>query len=169
MELENRRQENLLIAAKFLLRLTAIGLIFRAFIFFFPTFLPLQKAFAYVSASLLDLFIPEITRNGIDIQAGEWFRVTRDCTGWKSAAALTGISVASKSWSWKFLAKGFLLIASANVLRIVTVIYLDFAGVASFELTHGILWRWGLTALVLGYWLHHVRALDLRKNMISGV
>lgn len=165
MEFENERQEKLFLTSKFLLRLLALGIVFRVAIFLLPTMIPLQKAFAAVSAIILETAIPEITRSGIDIKAGEWFRITRDCTGWKSVAALTGISVASKTWNLKFLLKGILLIAAANVLRIVTVIYLDFAGIASFDLVHGFFWRWGLTAIVLGFWLYHIRDLDIKEKL----
>ncbi|WEL19297.1 exosortase/archaeosortase family protein [Candidatus Nanohalococcus occultus] len=166
-EVETERQEKLLAASKFLFRLLVLGVVFRAIIFLVPTMIPLQKAFAAASTFLLEFLIPEVSRSGIDIMAGEWFRVTRDCTGWKSIAALTGISIASKTWTKSFWGKGVLLIAGANLLRIVTIIYLDYSGIASFDLVHGFLWRWGLTAVVLGYWIYHVKDLDVRKKLVK--
>lgn len=145
--------EKLARASRFLARFLALGLVFRLVSTVFPTFLPLQELYAYLTATSLEIAGFPAARNGVEILLGDWFRITRDCTGWKSVSALLGLSVASKSYEARKIGLGIAIILLLNLARIVTVILLHYTGIASFSVTHGILWRWGLTLAVLSYWV----------------
>lgn len=80
--------------------------------------------------------------------------ITQDCLGWKSMAAFTGLMYASDSIrdNLEVLFTGILLVEAANIVRVFTTVYLAHQGIIPFEVIHGFLWKWGLTALVLLIW-----------------
>jgi len=57
----------------------------------------------------------------------------------------------------KHVFTGIGLILLANTLRIVTTIHLAETGIISFEIIHGFLWKWSLTAIVLATWIYWFR------------
>lgn len=117
----------------------------------------LRSLHATVSAELLSFTGLEATGSGPFIQ-GEQFiiDVTRDSTGWKSLLALTALIVASGR-SFRRTVHGILFGAAvvfvANILRITSMFYAVAVFNVEYELLHTLLWRWGLTAVVLGTWL----------------
>lgn len=117
----------------------------------------LRQGMAAASTPILRVLGVEAVRNGAFIDAGTFLiNVTRDSTGWKSALALTALIIATPaSWRRRIqgIAIGVVVIAAANVLRIVTMVYASVVHQAPYELLHTVLWRWGLTLVVLGAWL----------------
>ena len=161
MEFEKDQIEKLEAISVFLLRFAAAGIVFNILILLVPTIIPLQKFFASATALSLEFLGLTVERSGIDVLTSKgWYRITRDCTGWKSAIALFGLSFASKTWSVKLLSQALTLILSVNLVRIVSLIFLDQTGLASFQLVHGTAWRWGLMAVVLGFWSWKIRGTE---------
>jgi len=82
--------------------------------------------------------------------------ISMDCTGWKSAYALTALAVATPAvWKkrLKFLLAGIPAIFFINYIRIVsTIAYAQKFGLATLEVIHSVLWQEGLVAAVLALW-----------------
>ncbi|MFB6147932.1 MAG: hypothetical protein ABEJ66_03535, partial [Candidatus Nanohaloarchaea archaeon] len=90
----------------------------------------------------------------------------------KSMAAFTGLLFASGSLKkhYRFLAAGLLGLFLANIARVTSTVYLSHAGLISFDIIHGTLWKWGLTAVVLGLWLYwsrHQEDFLMRNREVS--
>ncbi|MBC5793068.1 MAG: exosortase/archaeosortase family protein [Nanohaloarchaea archaeon] len=161
-EPENEKQRKLLETSKFIGKLVLAGIIFQILLFLGVDLEPFQELLAHITSSLLSFLGIDFTVQGY-LLVGETvdYLITRDCTGWKSVAAFTGLMFASEGHrNWKYLASGVLLIQLVNVLRIVTTVYLSYTGIISFDIIHSIFWRWGLTFVVLvlwGLWLFESR------------
>lgn len=88
-------------------------------------------------------------------------KIVKDCLGWKSMLALTGLILATRGIEIKerfhgiFL--GLVLVQGFNILRLFTTFYIVVAYSLNFEIVHSFIWRWGLTFLVLGIWLIWLR------------
>jgi len=151
-------EEKLLEATKFMAKLAVAGVIFRAIIAISPNTYFLESFLAFLTGNIIQIFekSTRIVGNRIIIDSSI-FVVTQDCLGWKSIAAFIGLSWASKLYkSYKILFAGVIAISIANVVRIVSTVLLAQYSIISFEIIHGLLWRWGLTFLVFvlwGYWL----------------
>lgn len=83
--------------------------------------------------------------------------IVRDCVGWKSFMALAGLIFAVRGVDMRKrlagLAAGIPLIFIGNVARLSsTFIITQREGAAVFDSLHGLLWKWGLVALVLVLW-----------------
>lgn len=117
----------------------------------------LRRRMAAASVAGLHVIGVEAVQDGAFIEAGTFLiDVTRDSTGWKSVLALTALIVATPaSWRRRIngVALGVVIVAAANVLRIVTTVYASVVHQVPYELLHTVLWRWGLTVVVLGVWL----------------
>jgi len=152
----NEKQRRLLDALKFLLGLTAFGLVFRTADTWLPPMPGVQSAYADLIAVILQP-LGQVDVSGFRVRfEGVNYLITRDCLGWKSWSALTGLTVASFDRSLSYRAKGVaagaILILLLNTLRISSTIYLANLGIG-FDLLHTVTWRWGMTATILALWL----------------
>ncbi len=115
-----------------------------------------RTATARVSAAALNLIGIDAVSTGTFIQTAELLvDVTRDSTGWKSIVAFTALVAAAKRpLRTKVMAvvAGTAVILAANLLRITSMVYAVTVFAVDYELLHGLLWRWGLTAAVLVSW-----------------
>ncbi len=161
-EPENERQRKLFETSGFIGKLLLAGLFFQLILFLGLDLEPFQELLARITSSLLGFLGIDFAVQGY-LLVGESvdYLITRDCTGWKSVAAFSGLMFASEGHrNWKYLISGIVLIQLANILRIVTTVYLSYSGIISFEIIHSIFWRWGLTFVVLvlwGLWLRERR------------
>lgn len=117
----------------------------------------LRRFFARISAAVLSGIGIAASSLGTTVSTETLVvEVSRDSTGWKSVMAFTALVVAARrSLRWKLtgIVAGVAAIAVANVLRIVSMIYLVVVYGVPYELLHTVLWRWGLTGIVLGLWV----------------
>ncbi len=157
----DERQEKLYETSVFLARLLAAGIVFQAILFIYPDTYSLQAGLTGLVSTLLNWIGVPSYYEGIFIFLGESsFRVTQDCLGWKSIAAFMGLMFASSGnlrEHRNFILAGISALVVGNVVRVITTIYLSHINLISFEIIHGIFWKWGLTALVLVLWLYWLR------------
>lgn len=168
----NRRQEKLFEVVKFLSKLVFTGLIFQAILYIYPDTNSAQAFLAQIIAVLVDpLMKASFTASGIDVLTdGVRYIITQDCLGWKSMAAFTALIFASTERyrkNLKYVFGGLVVIFLANIVRIVTTIYLSHTGIISFEIIHDTLWKWSLTGLVLLLWVLWFEKLQYVENPIS--
>lgn len=154
----SEKQERLLETNIFLGKMLFVGAIFHLILFIYPDTTPLQSAYADMIAGLMNQFGYSFTSSGVYVLPG--YEITQDCLGWKSMMAFTALIYASSekvSEHVKYILAGIGVLAVANVVRIVTTIHLSDIGLISFEVIHGVLWKWSLTALVLVAWVYWFR------------
>lgn len=168
----NERQEKLFEGLKFFSKLLFAGLIFQAVLYIYPDTSGFQAFLAQIIAILVDpLMKASFTASGIDVVTeGVRYIITQDCLGWKSMAAFTALIFASTERykkNLKYVFGGLFLIFFANIVRIVTTIYLSHTGVISFEIIHDTLWKWSLTVLVLGMWVIWFEKLQYVDEPVS--
>lgn len=154
----NKRQKKLFKGLKFFSKLIFAGLIFQAVLYIYPDTTGFQTFLAQIIAFLVDpLMKASFTASGIEVVTdGVKYIISQDCLGWKSIAAFTALVFASTEKygeNLKYVFAGVLLIFIANIVRIITTIYLSHTGVISFEIVHDTLWKWSLTGLVLLMWV----------------
>lgn len=120
-----------------------------------------RAATATVSGTVLSLAGLDVTTVASTIHGENLvLDVSRDSTGWKSILAFSALvfaTSAGRSSKLKAIAAGTVVLLAANVLRITTMFYAVDVFAVDYELLHSLLWRWGLTVVVLGtwlYWLH---------------
>ncbi|MDY6776802.1 MAG: exosortase/archaeosortase family protein [Candidatus Nanohaloarchaea archaeon] len=117
----------------------------------------LREAVALLSSGLVEVLGVETAHHGSFISSGNLLvDVTRDSTGWKSVmvfAALVFATGKRLSYKIKGLAVGTAAIFVVNLLRISTMIYAVRVFEVEYELLHMLLWRWGLTFVVLSLWI----------------
>lgn len=156
----DERQQKLFQTSLFLGKLLAAGAVFQTFIFLYPETYGIQSWYAGMITGLLNSLGLEATSSShyVLMDSGI-YRITQDCLGWKSMAAFTGLVFASGPLRrhYRFLLAGFLTLMIANVVRVVSTVYLSHTGFVSFDIIHGTLWKWGLTALVLIIWFYWFR------------
>ena len=145
----------------FMIKLLAVGIVFRAVILLDPSTWYFQKSLASISAEMLGALGYRFSVQGA-LLVGEptSYLITRDCLGWKSMAAFIGLVAATGRGirrSLKVSVVGVVIIGIANTLRIVSTIILSESGLISFDVVHGFLWQWGMTALVLCSWYAWLR------------
>lgn len=160
----NERQRKLYETSVFLGKLLIAGIIFQGILFLYPDTYGIQVFFTQITTGALNLIGLPATSSGIIIFLEESsYRVTQDCLGWKSIAAFTGLMFASTerlSEHRNFLLFGIAALGFGNLVRVVTTIYLSYADIISFEIVHGLFWKWGLTVLVMILWLYWFRKAD---------
>jgi exosortase/archaeosortase family protein len=152
----SEKQKKFLEANIFLGKMLSIGAVFHLILFLYPNTVPVQKAFAGITTSFMNFFGYDFSHYSVYIMdAGTGYEITQDCLGWKSMMAFTALMISSGGVrkNLKYLGIGLLAIVFTNFLRVVTTIHLSEAGIISFEIIHGFLWRWSLTAIVLAAWL----------------
>ncbi len=84
--------------------------------------------------------------------------VSRDCIGWKSMLAISGLVFAVRKVGLEKKLKGVLaglcILFIGNIVRMFTTVYMAGKyGLYFFTLLHSFLWQWGLMALVLIIWV----------------
>lgn len=154
----SEKQERMLETNIFLGKMLLVGAIFHLILFIYPDTTYLQSIYADMIAWLMNQMGYSFVSNGVYVLPG--YEITQDCLGWKSMMAFTALVYASSekfSNHFKQILAGIGLIAVANVVRIVTTIHLSEIGLISFEVIHGFLWKWSLTALVLLAWIYWFR------------
>ena len=153
--------ERLLETFIFVSKLLFAGLIFQAVLYINPSTYQVQVAFTSMISGLLSAAGIELTHSGIRIFTAESaYIIVQDCLGWKSMAAFLGLVWASTSRTVEhlnFILAGLGVLVIGNIVRVFSTVYLAEIGWISFELIHGILWRWSLTILVLGMWAYWLR------------
>lgn len=128
----------------------------------------LRSLNAAISSTLLNFVGLSTTSAGSTITADTLIvDVSWDSTGWKSMLAFTALVLATNR-DLRTKVSGILfgatILFAANILRITSMIYaVDVFGVP-YELLHTILWRWGLTVMVLGTWLLWLQRPSLAFN-----
>ncbi|MFB6115623.1 MAG: exosortase/archaeosortase family protein, partial [Candidatus Nanohalobium sp.] len=130
----NERQIKLYQMLVFFAKLLAVGLVFQAILYIYPDTTGIQALLADLIAAVVNPIMKDpFTASGIEIVTkGEIYIITQDCLGWKSMAAFIALVFAS---SEKFLDHSKALIAGiglifvANVVRIVTTIFLAHGGI----------------------------------------
>jgi len=155
----------------FVAKLLITGLIFQALIFLNPDTTQIQQAFAVFMASLFNMAGLEMTQTGIRILSDEAvYVIVQDCLGWKSKAVFLGLMYASTQRfleNIKFIATGLVVLAVTNIVRVFTTVYLAEMNIISFDVIHGVLWRWSLTIVVLGLWFYWLRKKNRGTSLKS--
>ncbi len=94
-------------------------------------------------------------------------KIVKDCLGWKSFVALSGLIISTRKVRWKNkllgILMGLLLIILGNVVRLVTTIYFGAKHIVNFEIIHTIIWQWGLTFFILIIWLMWLKYFSEKK------
>lgn len=145
----------------FIFKLLLAGLIFRAVLFFNPSTYQVQSAFANMMSWLLNASGIEAMNTGTRIFTEKSiYVIVQDCLGWKSMSMFVALVYASTQRTLEYanyILGGLTLLFAANIVRVYSTIYLAEAGIISFEVIHGFLWRWSLTVIVLGLWIYWLR------------
>lgn len=154
----NQRQERLLDTSIFLGKLLMLGIPFQLLLILEPDTKGIQTFYADLINSIL-LFLGYSSNSlGIDILLNDQiYRITQDCLGWKSMAAFAALIVASGKKVNKnlhLILGGLTIIFVANIFRIITTILLSDSGIISYSVIHGVLWKWGLTFLIIVLWAY---------------
>ncbi|MFB6203396.1 MAG: archaeosortase/exosortase family protein [Candidatus Nanohaloarchaea archaeon] len=157
----SERERKLFDTLVFMTKFLAVGLVFQVILWIYPDTSSLQAGFAVLINQILDLLgFDFVTRGTYIISTSVDYVITQDCLGWKSMMAYIGLMFASSEdlrAHLKALAGGLGVIAVANVVRVVTTIYLSHMDIISWDIIHGLLWKWGLTAVVLVVWFYWFR------------
>lgn len=107
---------------------------------------------AGVSYEVMDVFLL------VDCGSFVWtIEIIKDCVGWKSFMAVSGLMFAVRKVALRRRMIGILaampLIYIGNTFRIFTSIYLSILfGYEWFDFIHNVLWQGGLIALVIAIW-----------------
>ncbi|MFB6192709.1 MAG: exosortase/archaeosortase family protein [Candidatus Nanohaloarchaea archaeon] len=162
------RQEKYARTLAFLSKLLIAGAVFHLILFIYPDTYSLQSALARQVNALLSWTGLDFHRRGIYlISDTAKYYITQDCLGWKSMSMYTALVFASSTRFRKHLKElftGLIVIYIANLVRVTSTIYLSYKGVISFEVIHGFLWKWGLTAVVMILWMAWYRKLEEEED-----
>ncbi len=148
----------------FILKLFLAGVMFRAVIFLNPDTYMIQSYLAEITKQTVNFLGLGLERDGIFLLGSEKsFVVDQDCLGWKSMSVFIALVFAStKNFlrHWKILLIGLTILSLANLLRVVSTVYLSYIGVISFDLIHNFLWQWGLSFIVLAVWVYWLKNIQ---------
>ncbi len=151
------RQQALFSAFHFLVVFTVLAVPFYAVLHSGWDGSPLRELHAAVSTYVLSVLGLEVSSTGSFIVGSELvLDVTRDSTGWKSVLAFTALVIAAGRPVQKTvygIVVGIGVLFVANVVRITSMFYAVTVYNIGYELLHTVLWRWGLTAVVLVTWI----------------
>ena len=148
------KQEKMLKANIFLVKMLAVGFVFHVILWIYPDTSDIQAFYAQFITLLMNGFGYGFEAVGVYVLPG--YEITQDCLGWKSMMAFTALVVSSTSEylrNVKYVFGGLVLVAVANTLRVITTIHFSEAGLISFEIIHGFLWKWSLTFVVFASWI----------------
>lgn len=158
------REQKLKKTSVFLGKMLAMGIALRVVLQFRPDTTAIQSWLASVTADILGFLGVDLVVNGA-LMIGETssYLVTQDCLGWKSMFAFTALVIASTEnliKDLKTILGGLILIFIANIVRVVTTVYLSYKNIVSFDIIHAIFWKWGLTAIILLIWISWLSGLS---------
>lgn len=149
------RQRKLLESNIFLAKMLGIGAIFHLILWVYPDTSWIQARYAEFITILMNSLGYGFRAESVYVLPG--YEITQDCLGWKSIMAYTALVISSTEKikeNTKYILAGVGVIMVANVVRIITTIHLSEIGLISFEVIHGFLWKWSLTAIVLVSWIY---------------
>lgn len=152
----NERQKHLYKTSLFLGKMVLAGAVFQSILFIYPDTSAIQAFFAQLLSPALNLFGLETSVYNHFIGIGKnIYIISQDCLGWKSMAAFIALIYSSEGLreNLHVALLGSLLLAVANYIRVLSTIVLSEAGIISFKVVHGSLWKWGLTFLVVALWI----------------
>jgi len=152
----SEKDKKILDANIFLGKMLLVGFFFHAILWAYPNTVAIQESFTRLLTDTMNFFGYNFTQHGVYMMdGGSGYEITQDCLGWKSMMAFTALMISSGKVkkNLKYLFGGLGLIVLANYVRVVTTVHLAEIGVFSFEIIHGFLWRWSLTAVVLIIWI----------------
>ncbi len=97
--------------------------------------------------------------------------IIRDCVGWKSFLALSGLMIATRHVTLKSkligIIFGLLAIFAGNIIRLFTTFYITSKeGLEYFDMTHNILWQGGLIFLVVSIWWIWMKTITNKERYI---
>lgn len=158
----DERNERLFDTLLFLIRFTLLAA---------PVYLLLWQGWDPVWLRSLDAAVSSHVLNlsGLDtVSSGTYLTaesiavdVSTDSTGWKSMIAVTALIIATMAETTRKrllgIFGGITIVFIGNIGRITSMVYAVEVYGADYELIHTVLWRWGLTFLVFGYWLLWLR------------
>ena len=150
----NENQRKLFEANLFLVKMLAVGAIFHIILWIYPDTSGIQSSYAQFISSLMNYLGYSFRAESVYILPG--YEITQDCLGWKSMMAFTALVVSSTRdivENMRYILAGVAVLAVANTVRVITTIHLSEIGLISFEVIHGFLWKWSLTAVVLMCWI----------------
>lgn len=154
--------------APFMAKLFIAGLAFRLLIFLDPNTYMLQEYLAAATVETLNFFGGNyLLDKALIMGENADYLITRDCLGWKSVSAFIGLVFASTSEfarHLKIVAFGVTGLLAANLVRVVTTVWLSEIGIISFEIIHTFLWRWGMTLLVLVFWFVWLKNVETANS-----
>jgi len=131
--------------------------------------LPLQNFLALALGNTLNFLGYPTVVEGIDIGTVfnfilAKFRITMDCTGWKSMYLLIALAIATPAKQMKrlkFLVITLPFLFIVNFIRILTTIILAFQyGFQYLDIVHTFLWREGMIFVVLAVWFIWLRRIN---------
>lgn len=167
------RQQSLFTAFRFLTVFTALSLPFYLLLNSGWNATVLRSVQAMIAADILSLTGLEVSHIGTFIYSEQLLvDVTRDSTGWKSLLAFTALVLAvgrPLRQTVSGILLGVTVIAAANLLRITSMFYAVAVYGVDYELMHTVLWRWGLTFVVLTTWLLWLHGTDLRNLLTERI
>ena len=150
------RDRKILDANIFLAKMLLVGVVFHTVLFLYPNTVAIQETFARFLTDFMNFLGYNFTHHGVYMMdGGSGYEITQDCLGWKSMMAFTALMISSGKIrsNLNYLFGGLGLIVLANFVRVVTTVHLAEIGIFSFEIIHGFLWKWSLTAIVLALWI----------------
>lgn len=112
---------------------------------------------ASISTVILSLAGLDVVNTGSVIY-GDYLTldVSWDSTGWKSMMAFTALVLATPAAVRRKLlgiVLGIVFLQTVNIARITSMFYAVEVFHVDYELLHTVLWRWGMTAMILSAWL----------------
>jgi len=161
---KNIDDQKILELSKFVLKMFLAGVIFQLIIYLDPDTYILQELLAEFTRQALSFAGIDLTRQGI-LLYGETnaYIVVQDCLGWKSKSLFVALVFASSSnilKHFKIILLGLAILLVSNIIRVLTTVYLSEIGIISFDIIHGILWRWGLSLVVIIIWFYWFRNMN---------
>jgi len=171
----NSRQQGLLSALEFLVRLLLLSIPLYVIIGLGINLIALQVAVAGQSGYILQAMGFHVVQNGPFITSsipggGPFhFLINEDCTGWKSMLFLFALIFAVPGIAMRKrligLAIGLPVIWLGNLARVVGVVLAERAyGAENALLLHDYLWQMGMVALVLIIWMAWMRFARARAR-----
>ncbi len=157
----DERQRRLLAAASFLVRFTVLAAPLYAVVWLGWDGTPMRGWTAEAVMHVLRAVGLDAVRDGTAVTVpGLVVDVSRDSTGWKSVFAVAALVAAVKR-PWRSRLAGVMLGVTAvlvmNVVRVASMVYAVSVWQVEYALLHTVLWRWGLTAVVVGVWVAWLR------------
>ncbi len=159
----------------FLVRLLVLAIPLYMVMYFSVDLSPLQSFVAWEASIVLDEMGYQVERTGsfMIVHGGSYaqpfrFYISPDSSGWKSLLLLSALMIAVPKVPWKKrsigLSIGLPIVWLGNLARVVSIVVIERSyGLEAGMLVHDMLWRLGLSALVLALWLGWLH-LAIKQN-----